>query len=68
MRRYTANPEMIADSADSLSDLFMFDEFKSRESLFQVNLGFLEAVFLQPRFVFEAVYENEDSARRKSLT
>ena len=31
-------------------DIFLFDEFKSRGSPFEVNLGFLEAVFLQPLF------------------
>ena len=29
-------------------DIFIFDKFKSRDSPFLVNLGFLEAVFLQP--------------------
>ncbi len=31
-------------------DIFIFDKFKSRGSPFLVNLGFLEAVFLQPLF------------------
>jgi len=31
-------------------DIFIFDKFKSRDSPFLVNLGFLEAVFLQPLF------------------
>ena len=48
---------MIANPADSLSDLFMFDEFKSRDSPFYVNLGFLRAVFLQPLLkAFEKPY------------
>ena len=41
VRRNTADPVFSVY-------FFLFDEFKSRDSPFEVNLGFLGAVFLQP--------------------
>ena len=43
-------------------DIFIFDKFKSRDSPFLANLGFLEAVFLQPLFLYNELRPKREAA------
>jgi len=46
-------------------DIFIFDKFKSRDSPFLVNLGFLEAVFLQPLWFYYQLAEHMSNANSR---